>query len=202
MKVILGSNSPRRRELLGYILTDFEVEVRSIDESYPPEMPVNEIAAYLAEQKAEAFNEDEFKDAVVITADTTVALDDKLLEKPADKFEAKEMLMQISDRKHLVISAACVMYNGKKDVFSEITEVYFNKLSEKEIDFYIDRYQPFDKAGAYGIQEWIGMIGIEKIIGSYYNVVGLPIHLLYKKLLSMGVVWIGLKLSKRKQPAQ
>ncbi|UZR94605.1 Maf family nucleotide pyrophosphatase [Chondrinema litorale] len=188
MKVILGSNSPRRQELLSYILTNFEVEVRSINEDYPPDMPVNEIAAYLAEQKAEAFHEDKFKDAIVITADTTVTLDDKLLEKPADKFEAKDMLMQISGRKHLVISAACVMFNGEKDVFSEVTEVYFKKLYDSEIDFYIDRYQPFDKAGAYGIQEWIGMIGIEKIVGSYYNVVGLPIHLLYKKLLELGVL--------------
>ena len=188
MKIILGSNSPRRKELLGYILSDFEVEVKSISEDYPADMNVKEIAAFLAEKKAKAFHDEKYKDCVVITADTTVALDNKLLEKPANKKEAKEMLLQISDRKHLVISAACLMVNHEMDVFSEITEVYFKKLTEREIDFYIDKYQPFDKAGAYGIQEWIGMIGIEKIIGSYYNVVGLPIQLLYKKLLNMGIV--------------
>ncbi len=187
MRIILGSQSPRRKELFAHLVKDFEIIVKSVEENYPTDCPKHQIAAFLAEKKASAFKQPEFEDALVVTADTTVLLDDRLLEKAASSEEAKAMLEAISGRKHVVISAACLLYQGKMQTVQEETEVHFKNLSEAEIDFYIDNYQPFDKAGAYGIQEWIGMIGIEKIVGSYYNVVGMPMREVYESLRGFGI---------------
>ena len=183
--IILASNSPRRQELLRNAGVSFTVEVKETDEQFPPDMPAEEVALYLAEQKANAFlphQESRQPDALIITADTTVVLDDEVLNKPADAREAFSMLRRLSGRTHKVITGVCLLYKGQKASFDDTTKVFFRELTDAEIDYYIQQYKPYDKAGSYGIQEWIGIIGIQKIEGSYYNVVGLPIEKVYTHL--------------------
>jgi len=151
----------------------FTVVIRNVDESFPEELDPVAAVRYIAEKKAHAFRE-EAADALVITADTIVAIDGRILGKPRDEDHAVEMLTLLSGRRHEVVTAVALQQGGTTEVFHEITEVYFRSLSADEIDHYIKNYQPFDKAGAYGIQEWIGIVAIEKIVGSYTNVVGLP----------------------------
>ena len=179
--VILASASPRRRELLQALGLPFEIKKADIDEDFPLDLSPREVARYLAEKKA-AFFKNDIKDEIVITADTIVLLHDKILNKPADEKEAREMLTMLSNKKHEVISAVGIATKAGFVCFDDTTEVYFRTLSTDEIDYYIQTYQPFDKAGSYGIQEWIGMIAIEKIVGSYFTVMGLPIHKLYSFL--------------------
>lgn len=183
--IILASNSPRRQELLRKLGVMFTVRVKETDEYFPADMPAEEVAQYLAEQKANTFRE-ELQHEVIITADTTVVLEDDVLNKPADAAEAYEMLKRLSGKAHKVITGVCLLskHEGQpiKTSFSDTTSVYFSQLTDDEINYYISNYKPFDKAGSYGIQEWIGMIGIEKIEGSYYNVMGLPVEKLYKHL--------------------
>ncbi|MDW7693573.1 Maf family nucleotide pyrophosphatase [Flammeovirgaceae bacterium SG7u.111] len=181
-KVILGSNSPRRKELLKSINIDFEVRKRKIEEIFPNTHPVKEVAEYLARMKASAFEDDMSADEVVITADTIVVLGNKLYGKAKDETEALQMLKELSGNTHSVITAVCLTTTEKQTLFSSETLVTFKNLSETELKFYIKNFKPFDKAGAYGIQEWIGMVGVEKIEGSYYNVVGLPLDKLYTAL--------------------
>ncbi len=188
MRIILGSQSPRRKELLTHIIKEFEIVVKPVEENYPADLPKQKIAGFLAEKKAKAFNTEDFTDDLIITADTTVVLDNALLEKAADKQEAIGMLEKLSGREHAVISAACILFRGETYLLEDETKVFFKTLTEKEMNYYIDQYQPYDKAGAYGIQEWIGMIGIEKIEGSYFNVVGMPVHKLYAQLVELGVL--------------
>lgn len=183
--IILASKSPRRSQLLSEIGVDFTIEIKEdVEEKYPADLKHEDIAVFLSELKAKPFLSDIEADAnkIVITADTIVCAKGKVLGKPKDKAEATEILQLLSGIKHQVISGVTLSSKQKTLSFSVATDVYFKSLSEKEIEFYIDNYKPFDKAGAYGIQEWIGMVGIEKIEGSYFNVVGLPVQKLYQEL--------------------
>jgi septum formation protein len=162
----------------------FEIRTKEIEEVYPDGLEPEQIPVYLSELKAKAFEKDIKANELVITADTIVCVDDWILGKPKDREDAVKMLNALSNRSHQVISGVCLMSKKKKVSFSTVTNVHFKALSEEEIDYYIDNYQPFDKAGAYGIQEWIGFIGIDGIEGSYFNVVGLPIQRLYQELLN------------------
>lgn len=181
--IILSSNSPRRKELLTGLDLDFEVRViPGIDESYPEDMPVGEIAEYIASKKADAYKSLIKGNDLVLTADTVVILGDKVLGKPANLDDAKGMLRLLSGKTHNVITGVCLMTKDKQRHFSVVTDVSFKELSDAEIDYYVERYKPLDKAGAYGIQEWIGHIGVTSIAGSYFNVMGLPVQRIYTEL--------------------
>lgn len=181
-QLILASKSPRRQQLLADLGLRFEVITKDTDESFPDNMKVDEVAAFLAEKKAAAFADSIKANQLIITADTIVAQGDLVLNKPDDANHAREMLQILSGKKHEVITGVCLLSKSKKVVFSTKTDVWFKNLSEEEIDYYIEHYKPFDKAGAYGIQEWIGYIGIYRIDGSYFNVMGLPVQQLYTQL--------------------
>ena len=182
-KIILGSASSRRQDLLKSIINDFEIKVSDLKEKYPKNLKEKEISEFLAIQKSENLSKTLKSEEILITADTIVVKGDRVLNKPKDRLEAQEMLQFLSGDKHKVITSVCLASKNKQEVFTSETEVHFKILSIEEIDYYIKEYQPFDKAGAYGIQEWIGLIGIEKIKGSYCNVVGLPVVKLYQKLI-------------------
>ena len=180
-KLILASNSPRRKELLGGLGIPFEVRVlQGIDETYPDTIPSNEIAEFIATNKAKAYEVS--ADEILITADTVVIVDDEILGKPADADDARQMLRKLSGKSHHVITGVCLKGYDKQKTFSVDTEVTFKTLSETEIDYYVTHYKPFDKAGAYGIQEWIGYIGVTSLLGSYFNVVGFPVQRIYDEL--------------------
>ncbi len=182
-KIILASKSPRRQFLLKELGLDFEIMHKDIAEDYPLYLKREEIVEYLCELKANAFI-DEIKDdkTLVITADTIVWLKEKTLNKPKDFDDAVNMLKQISGNMHEVVSGVCLKTNKKTIIFHVISKVYFKQLTEEDILYYITNFKPYDKAGAYGIQDWIGYIGIEKIEGSFYNVMGLPVARLYEEL--------------------
>ncbi|MBP7168245.1 MAG: septum formation protein Maf [Bacteroidia bacterium] len=182
-RIILGSNSPRRQELLKQLGLTFDVLVHEVDESYPEQFRREDIAMFLARKKALAFKGDVADGGIVITADTIVALDELILGKPKDRTDAARMLKLMAGRKHSVITGVCVMSSKKSESFFVKTEVSVKMLRDNEIEYYLETYNPVDKAGAYGIQDWIGMTGIEYILGSYYNVVGLPTKELYEILL-------------------
>lgn len=182
-KVILGSNSPRRKELLAGLDIDFEVRViPGIDESYPSTIKAEDVPVFLARKKAEAYRKEMASDELLITADTIVWTFEKMMGKPASRAEAASMLFALSDHVHEVITGVCIMTKDKTIDFSVATAVCFAKLSAADVDYYIEKYRPYDKAGAYGIQEWIGYIGVEAINGSFYNVMGLPVQRLYQEL--------------------
>ena len=182
-KYILASRSPRRQQLLREAGIDFTVRYHDHDETYPPGLSGREIAEYLSAAKAEMFREDGLKDnEIVITADTIVWCNGKVLDKPSDGQEALEIIRTISGNSHDVITGVTLLSSKKEVTFSETTLVYFSWLSDDEIRFYIDKYKPFDKAGAYGIQEWIGIVGNSRIEGSYFNVMGLPVQRLIAEL--------------------
>ena len=182
-KVLLASNSPRRKELLQGIDIDFEIKVLpDIDESYPATLPVEEVAEFIAEKKASSYTNNLKEDELLITADTVVILDGAIFGKPNNKEEANAMLNALSGKAHRVISGVCLATLEKQVSFSVTSEVLFSELSNEEIEYYINRYSPFDKAGSYGIQEWIGYIGVEHLSGSYFNIMGLPIQRLYREL--------------------
>lgn len=180
-EIILVSGSPRRRNLLKALGLKFKTDAVDVDESIPVCMPVNEAALFLAEKKAKAYQIKH--NQLVITADTIVCMSGEVLGKPAEQKEAQQMLRKLSGNVHDVITGVCIKSSEKQRVFSSTTEVHFKTLSEKEISHYIDVYKPYDKAGSYGIQEWIGYIGIDYIKGSFYNVMGLPVQRLYEELL-------------------
>ena len=182
-KVVLASGSPRRKELLASIVEEFTVRVPQVDETFPDSLRGKEIAEYLAALKAEAAQVDLQENEIAITSDTIVWLGDEVLNKPKDAAEAAEMLRKLSGRTHEVITAIALADQQRKIVLSDTTEVRFKSLTENEIQYYIQHYKPFDKAGAYGIQEWIGYVGVTEIKGSFYTVMGLPVHLLYNALL-------------------
>lgn len=182
-KIILASNSPRRRELLAGLGIEFEVRVLpGIDESYPASMPAEETAEYIAGKKAAAYRQVMADDELVITADTVVIVGDEVLGKPADTQMAAQMLRKLSGRTHQVMTGVCITTSEQTVSFSVKTDVTFKQLAEDEIEYYIKKYQPLDKAGAYGIQEWIGYIGCTGLNGSYYNVMGLPVQRIYTEL--------------------
>ncbi len=181
--LILASQSPRRQSLLKSMKVDFEVIVKPVDETFPAHIPVEKMAEYLADLKAEAFDFSQLpKDATLITCDTTVIVDNEILGKAENVEEARTMLKKLSNRKHTVMTGVCIKTATHKKLFSETTFVYFKPLSDEQIDYYIETCQPFDKAGAYGIQDWIGLIGISRIEGCYYNVMGLPTARLAEEL--------------------
>ena len=180
--IILGSASPRRKKLLNDLGINFSIKTTQEEEHYPVSLDGPDIAEFLAKQKAEFLLKEISGNYLLITADTIVMQDDRIVHKPQNKNDAKRILKKLSDKDHKVISGVCIKSKIKEIVFSSITEVCFSNLSDSEINYYIERHKPFDKAGSYGIQEWIGAIGIEKINGSYNNVVGLPTSELYQKL--------------------
>lgn len=182
-KIILASNSPRRRELLGGLGYTYEVRVLDgIDESYPETLKGCEVAAYISRVKADAYRATMADDEIIITADTIVCLDDKVLGKPTDEAEAMAMLRSLSGRTHQVYTGVTIVAAEKSSTFVSRSDVTFAMLSEEEILHYVVNYRPMDKAGAYGIQEWIGYVGVERIEGSYFNVMGLPVQRLYVEL--------------------
>lgn len=183
--LILASQSPRRQELLKGMEIPFEIEVRSIDESFPNGLTALETPAFIAKKKASAFEKDLKPNTIVITGDTIVWHNNQVLEKPKSADEAFAMLKSMSGTSHQVISAICLLSEAGKYVKTDVATVYFEELTDAEIRFYIDTFKPFDKAGSYGIQEWIGHIGISKIEGSFNTVMGLPTHLLYKMLVTL-----------------
>lgn len=182
-KLILASASSRRQELLKNLGFSFSVNPTNIDESYPLNLVEHEIPIYLAEKKADA-RETELKDLdLLIAADTIVWCEKKIFNKPLNFLEAKVMLEFLSDKMHKVYTAVCLKTNKKKVIFYDVTNVYFKKLLSSEIEYYLSEYKPYDKAGSYGAQDWIGFIGIDKIEGSFYNVMGLPVKKLYEELM-------------------
>lgn len=183
--VILSSNSPRRKELLSGLDIDFEVHViNGINETFPSDMPVMDIAEYIAVEKAHAYKTMLYGNNLVITADTIVVLGNSVLGKPKNLADACRMLHLLSGKTHHVVTGVCMTTAKKQKHFSVVTEVTFKKLAEKEISYYVNRYKPLDKAGAYGIQEWIGYVGVTSINGSYFNVMGLPVQRIYDELCS------------------
>lgn len=185
-KVILASNSPRRKELLAGLGVEYEVRtLPDVDESYPETLQGADIPLFIAKEKADAYQAMIQSDELMITADTIVWLDGKVLGKPKDREDALQMLRDMSGRTHEVFTGVCITTTEWQRSFTTQTEVRFSKLSEEEIIYYVDKYQPMDKAGAYGVQEWIGFIGVENISGSYYNIMGLPVQRLYRELLKV-----------------
>lgn len=181
--IVLASNSPRRKALLKSLGIIFSVRTKdNLNESFPADMHPASVAEYLAKKKASHYQEDIAKNELIITADTVVILGSEILNKPADHEEALDMLDLLSDKTHEVITGVCLTTESKQVAFSTVSEVTFCALTQQEKTFYVDNFKPFDKAGAYGIQEWIGHIGVEKINGSFYNVMGLPVQKLYQEL--------------------
>lgn len=182
-KIVLASNSPRRRELLAGIDIDFTVcVIPDIDESYPSELPKLDIAEFISRKKAAVYRQQMAADELIITADTVVVLGSKVMGKPADKDDACQMLRELSGRTHQVVTGVTLTTTARQQSFSVVTDVTFKQLSDEEIAYYVEHYEPFDKAGAYGIQEWIGHIGVTALNGSYFNVVGLPVQRIYEAL--------------------
>ena len=181
--IILASNSPRRRQLLAGLDLDFEVKVLpDIEENYPANLETSDIPVYIATEKAAAYKDLMTEHDLIITADTVVVLGDEVLGKPVDAEDAKRMLRALSGKTHQVITGVCLMTRQRRRSFAVTTDVTFKDLKEEEITYYVEKYQPMDKAGAYGIQEWIGNIGISGINGDFYNVMGLPTRKLYQVL--------------------
>jgi septum formation protein len=185
--LVLISKSPRRQQILREFGLEFTIRTITVPEEYPASLPVEKIAGFLAQQKAEAF-EDPDPDAMILAADTIVTCDGKVLGKPADEAEAAEMLSVLSGKSHRVFTGLCLRLQENYHTVTDCTEVFFRNISKKESEYYIHHFMPLDKAGAYGIQEWIGMIGITKIRGSYFNVVGLPVTKLYDLLVKLDLI--------------
>lgn len=182
-RIILASNSPRRKELLSGLDVDYDIIVLpNVDESYPTDLAKEEVAEYIAKKKALANQSLLENDTLLITADTVVLLNDEIFGKPKDCDEAKAMLKKLSGKTHQVVTGVCLSSKTKNISFSVVSEVRFSNLQDSEIEYYVNKYKPLDKAGAYGIQEWIGYIGIEYISGSYFNIMGLPVQRLYQEL--------------------
>lgn len=183
-KIILGSNSPRRKELLSGLDIDFTVDTgNTFEESYSPDTPHERIPEVLSEGKSYGFHRELGVEEILITSDTLVLCGDRVMGKPHSREEAIDMLRSLSGQEHKVITAITLRDNRRCKTSSDTTIVHFKNLSDKEIEYYVDNYRPYDKAGAYGIQEWIGYMGIDKIEGSYFTIMGLPVHLVYSELL-------------------
>ena len=182
-RIILGSNSPRRRELLAGLDLSFDVHViPGLEENYPDSLQPQEIPIFLSKQKAEAYLPTLEDQVLLITADTIVWNETEVIGKPKDREDAIRMLRSLSGHEHQVVTGVCLTTTKKQETFSVVSSVRFASLTDEEIIYYVDKYKPFDKAGAYGIQEWIGYVGVESISGSFYNVMGLPVQRLYQEL--------------------
>lgn len=182
-KLILGSASPRRQELLKSLGFDFLIKPTHADETFPADLKAQEIPIYLAEKKADAYPDELKETEILITSDTIVWCDGKVLNKPVNFLEGKQMLETLSGKMHEVYTAVCLKSGNKQTTFFDVSKVYFKKLKTEEIEYYLTNYSPYDKAGGYGVQDWIGYIGIDKIDGSFYNVMGLPVKELYEELI-------------------
>lgn len=180
--IVLGSNSSRRKKILEKMNMKVEVRASNIDESITSDINIIEIPVFLAQKKSNSLSKDLKEKEILITADTVVIYKNKIITKPKNSLDAKKILEQLSNNTHQVITGVCIRSQNKEHTFSNITEVTFNKLNDNDIDYYIKQFNPYDKAGSYGIQEWIGLIGVKKIKGSYTNVVGLPSSQVYQEL--------------------
>lgn len=180
--IILASKSPRRQQLLKGLDIEFEIRTKEIDEIYPDDMPNEEVPQYLSKLKASAFKDELNENDILITSDTVVILGDAILEKPKDRSEAISMISRLAGNTHTVVTGVCITSKSKQESFSDHTKVTFKALTQEEVEYYIDNYQPFDKAGSYGCQEWLGYIAIDRLEGSFYSVMGLPLHQLYSFL--------------------
>jgi len=186
-KIVLASQSPRRKQLLEWAEISFEIFVKETDETFPEGLTVHEAAIYIARQKAIAVEAEVGEDAIILAADTIVVLKGRIIGKPKDRKEAIRILSDLSGNKHVVITGV-VIKQGKKEIsFADSTEVYFHELSTAEIEFYVDNYKPYDKAGGYAIQEWIGVVGIKSVVGDFYNVMGLPVSRVVQALKTFEV---------------
>ncbi|PKP15465.1 MAG: septum formation protein Maf [Bacteroidetes bacterium HGW-Bacteroidetes-23] len=183
-KIILASGSPRRQQFFKELDIDFEIRLKEVEEIYPPHLQAEEITNFLAELKAKAFEGELKTNEILITSDTIVWHNNQCLGKPKDEEDAFRMLQSLSNSTHEVITSVCFKTTSKTETFYEVTKVTFRELSDEAIRYYLTNYRPFDKAGSYAIQEWIGYVGISKIEGSYTNVVGMPMHLVYQKMLT------------------
>lgn len=179
-KIVLASQSPRRKQLLEWAEVDFEVIIEPVDESFPPGMAPADVAVYIAQQKAAAVRDK--TDKIIIAADTIVVLKNEIIGKPFDRDHAISTLQKLSGQHHQVITGVVITNNGKEISFSDTTDVEFHPLTQQQIEFYVDKYRPYDKAGAYAIQEWIGVVGIKKVKGDFYNVMGLPVSRVVQQL--------------------
>jgi septum formation protein len=191
-RIVLASQSPRRKQLLQWAEISFEVIVQPTDETFPATLPVAEVPIHIARQKALAVLEREThallaQNAVIIAADTVVVVDDAIIGKPVDREDAIRILQLLAGRKHQVITGVIIRDGQQEAAFSDITDVWFHELTPEQIAFYVDKYQPYDKAGAYAIQEWIGVVGIERIAGDFYNVMGLPVSRVIKELNNFNI---------------
>lgn len=185
-KIILASNSPRRRELIAGLDLDYEIRVLpGVKEAYPADMPAEQVAEYISVEKAQPYIATMKDDEIVVTADTIVVLDGKVIGKPHDDDDAKRMLRFLSGRTHHVLTGVCLTTTKRQKHFSVKSDVTFKPLSDSEIDYYVSHYHPLDKAGAYGVQEWIGYIGVTALNGSYYNVMGFPVQRVYTEIMKM-----------------
>ena len=191
---ILASQSPRRKSLLEWAELPFEIIVSDADENYPDTMPISEVPAFIAKNKALAVEQKVANESptlgahCIIAADTVVVLDETIMGKPIDREDAIASLMKLSGKTHEVITGVCLLYNGKAETFSETTQVSFHELTKTQIEYYVDEYKPYDKAGGYAIQEWIGVVGIQSIQGDFYNVMGLPVSKLMQKIKQLGLM--------------
>lgn len=182
-KIILASASPRRKELLGGLGVEFTIDTKNSFEEIAPEgLPFTQYPEYMAKGKSHGFHRDLLPDEILVTADTMVLCSDEIMGKPIDRADAIRMVHKLQNNRHSVLTGVCIRSLEKEVCFTASTDVFFDELSQEEIEYYVDTYRPFDKAGAYGVQEWVGYAGIKRIEGSYFNVVGLPVQMLYQKL--------------------
>ena len=182
-KIILASASPRRKELLGGLGVEFTIDTKNSFEEIAPEgLPYSQYPEYMAKGKSHGFHRDLLPDEILVTADTMVLCSDEIMGKPTDRADAIRMVQKLQNNRHSVLTGVCIRSLEKEVCFTASTDVFFDELSQEEIEYYVDTYRPFDKAGAYGVQEWVGYAGIKRIEGSYFNVVGLPVQMLYQKL--------------------
>ncbi|HEY8688791.1 MAG TPA: Maf family nucleotide pyrophosphatase [Chitinophagaceae bacterium] len=181
-RIILASQSPRRKQLLQWAEVPFDVMIKETDESYPKHLSSNDVAIHIAKNKAVTIKFSEGDSIPILAADTIVVLKNEIISKPTDREDAINILSKLSGNKHLVITGVCILFNNKEIIFADTTEVEFHDLTMEQIVFYVDNYKPYDKAGAYAIQEWIGVVGIRSINGDFYNVMGLPVSRVVKEL--------------------
>jgi septum formation protein len=186
-KIILASQSPRRKQLLEWAGVSFEIVVKETDESFPTGLKTDEVAIYVARQKAMVVQTLVSSDAIILAADTIVVLNERIIGKPKSREEAIQILSDLSGQKHIVITGVVIKKADKEISFADSTEVYFHELTDEQIEFYIDKYKPYDKAGAYAIQEWIGVVGIKSVSGDFYNVMGLPVSRVVQELQKFNV---------------
>jgi len=191
---ILASQSPRRKSLLEWAEIKFEIVISETDETYPSTLPIMEVPEFISKHKALAvaqklkLQNSEEKDQCIIAADTVVVLGNQIIGKPIDREDAIASIKSLAGKTHQVITGVCILYQGKMESFSEVTDVVFHPLTQEQIEYYVDNYKPYDKAGGYAIQEWIGVVGIERINGDFYNVMGLPVSKLLQKIKQLGLL--------------